>query len=166
MSTSTIFIKRPLNYRQSLALLKEKYKELSPALSVVLWTFSGIYAASKSTFNSNVSGMTLSFLISDLVIMTFVSLLLCKGLIDKSMMLLMPWMCLTVYSLYFTHYQGIVNTLTALKRVKKISWLPWSNIFVSVILLIVRGTLTIRMFQLGVHLWFRKKLKELKGKEL
>ncbi|EFA05132.1 uncharacterized protein LOC103313345 isoform X1 [Tribolium castaneum] len=166
MSTSTIFIKRPLNYRQSFALLKEKYKDLSPALSLILWTISGIYAASRNSFNQNVSGLILSFLVSDLIVMTFASIVLCKGLIDKSIILLIPWMSLTAYSLYFTHYQGIVSTLTVLKRLKKISWLPWSSIVASVLLLIVRGTLTIRMFQLGVHLWFRKKLNELKAKEL
>ncbi|XP_064213567.1 uncharacterized protein LOC103313345 isoform X2 [Tribolium castaneum] len=82
MSTSTIFIKRPLNYRQSFALLKEKYKDLSPALSLILWTISGIYAASRNSFNQNVSGLILSFLVSDLIVMTFASIVLCKGLID------------------------------------------------------------------------------------
>lgn len=77
-------MKQGLNYRQSLAVLKKKYKEFTPALSVILWTLSGIYAIAKSHFNTSVSGVTLSFVVSDLLMMSLASLILCKGLVDVS----------------------------------------------------------------------------------
>jgi hypothetical protein len=85
MSTSTIFIKRPLNYRQSLAMLKQKYDEFSPFISVILWIFSGLYSASQTAFNSNVTGLTLSFPVYDLLLMSFSSTLLYQGLNNVSL---------------------------------------------------------------------------------
>ncbi|KAJ3645997.1 hypothetical protein Zmor_023610 [Zophobas morio] len=135
MSTSTIFIKRPLNYCRSLAVVKEKYKEYSPVLSAIMWTVSGLYAAAQSNFNSNITGITLSFPVSQILIMLIVSAMLCKGLATNNIMLVLPWLSVTTYALYFNHYLGLLQTLTTVLRIKKLSWLPWFNLFLNILLL-------------------------------
>lgn len=151
MSTSTIFIKRPLNYCRSLAVVKEKYKEYSPVLSAIMWTVSGLYAAAQSNFNSNITGITLSFPVSQILIMLIVSAMLCKGLatvsviskkkhfllksLQNNIMLVLPWLSVTTYALYFNHYLGLLQTLTTVLRIKKLSWLPWFNLFLNILLL-------------------------------
>ncbi|RZC35893.1 uncharacterized protein BDFB_006605 [Asbolus verrucosus] len=135
MSTSTIFIKTPANYRQSLAHLKEKYREYSPFLSLFIWTFSGLYAAAKTNFSPNITGVSVSFAVHDLLLMFLTSLLLYKGLTSRNIILLLPWMGMTLHTLYYNHYLGLINNFTTLKGVKKLSWLPWINLSVNTVLL-------------------------------
>ncbi|XP_030751942.1 uncharacterized protein LOC115879314 [Sitophilus oryzae] len=162
MSSSTLALKNnPTNYEE-LNLKCPKFQEpKSPALLLTsLWLFQSIFSACKMDFYTNVQGISITFNIQDVVLISFAAWMLHKGLSSRNIALILPWIIVTLYGLYYNHYRSLRRMTVILRAVRLASPFPWIALFLTAVGLGLRMALTLRTLQLSANLWYRKKLEK------
>ncbi|CAH0563471.1 unnamed protein product [Brassicogethes aeneus] len=159
MSSSTIVYRSP-KFKDKNQLSNDSSERSSALLILSLWLFACIFSVAKSEFSSNMTGISISFNMQDVLFMGFACWLLHKGLSSRNVILVIPWMTMTIYSLYYNHYRGITKMILILKHSRSHQTLPWLALLISTIGLFIRVLLTLRILQLSANLWYRKKLEK------
>ncbi|KAJ8956675.1 hypothetical protein NQ318_014030 [Aromia moschata] len=168
MSSSTIVIKNPGPNLQDGILKAKLAEQKSPTLLIItLWVFSSIFSAAKIDFSSNVTGISISFNMQDVVLIAFSAWMLHRGLSTRNVALIFPWVIVTVYGLYYNHYKSLSKMLGVLRSIRHTTGLPWIALFITSIGLgkynkttLLRVVLILRIIQLSANLWYRRKLEK------
>ncbi|KAF7278671.1 uncharacterized protein LOC143195827 [Rhynchophorus ferrugineus] len=162
MSLSTLTLRaKHANFDEiNMKLPKFQEPKSSTLLLLSLWIFQSIFSACKMEFYANMQGISISFNIQDVILISFAAWMLHKGLSSRNIALIFPWVIVTLYGLYYNHYRSLRRMTALLKSVRLSSALPWIALFLTAVGLVLRMILTIRTLQLSANLWYRKKLEK------
>ncbi|XP_074036064.1 uncharacterized protein [Leptinotarsa decemlineata] len=160
MSSSTIVIKTPPNYPDSVLKANPLEQKSSKLLISSLWLFSSVFSAAKIDFSANVTGISFSFNIQDVLLVSFAAWMLHKGLATRNVALIFPWILAALYGLYYNHYKSLSRMAAVLKHVRHTTALPWIALSTTALGLVLRVILIMRILQLSANLWYRKKLEK------
>ncbi|XP_044759438.1 uncharacterized protein LOC123317119 [Coccinella septempunctata] len=160
MSASTIVIKNPPpsatgSVRKS-TLNNATYSIVVPTL----WLVSAVFAAARADTSPNGTGVLVSLTIQDVIMLTISCWLLHKSLCTRNFLLAVPWVGMMAYSIYFTHYKGLLKMISTFRYARVNSTLPWMTVGLSIVALVIRTFLTMRVLQLSTYLWYRKRLEK------
>ncbi|KAK9888275.1 hypothetical protein WA026_000538 [Henosepilachna vigintioctopunctata] len=160
MSASTIVIKNP---PPSVCGSVKKNCLGSTTYSIVvptLWLLSAVFASARADPSPNGTGVIVSLTIQDVLMLVLSSWLLHKSLCSRNFIMAVPWVGMMIYSIYFTHYKGVIRMISALRYARINTTLPWLTVGLSLVALVIRAFLTMRVLQLSTYLWYRKRLEK------
>ncbi|KAL3273642.1 hypothetical protein HHI36_015072 [Cryptolaemus montrouzieri] len=160
MSASTIVIKNPPpstcgSLRKS-CLNGTTYSIVVPTL----WVVSAVFASARADTSPNGTGLLISLTIQDVIMLMISCWLLHKSLCTRNFLLAIPWVGMMTYSIYFTHYKGVLKMISTFRYARISSTLPWLTVGLSITALVIRTFLTVRVLQLSTYLWYRKRLEK------
>ncbi|KAF2898186.1 hypothetical protein ILUMI_07990 [Ignelater luminosus] len=128
-------------------------------VSMCLWTIAAIVAAAQTETSSNVTGVSVTFKMQDVLLMLFTTCLLARGISIGNPYLFYPWVILSTWSLYQSQYPGLIKMLHILKRTKGVSRLACVAFGIDVLGIVTKLILIYRIAHLSVNLWYQKKLQ-------
>ncbi|CAG9774013.1 unnamed protein product [Ceutorhynchus assimilis] len=134
----------------------------STLFSTFIWICEACIQACRVNLTGNLQGTTYSVSVQEALILMFLAWMMKKGISTRTLSLSLPWVGMSLYSLYFNQYKGLVMMVNVLKAHRNSNQLilPRVALFIYGTSLFVRLFLICRVFQAAASLWYRKEAEK------